>query len=165
MRAAILALALLLPLAARAEGAWISDPNSGCKAWSPHPSPGESIRWLGACLGGRAQGRGVLLWSQNGQPRERDEGEWQDGRQVGPGRQTWPGGQYEGELRDSLPHGQGRMALANGERYAGAFVQGLPQGNGQYQGRFGQQVGEWHRGCLRAGDDVAAFAVDPATCR
>lgn len=164
MRRWLLALALL-PAAAWAEGGWVSDPASGCQAWSPHPAPGETIRWLGPCLGGRAHGRGTLLWSQHGQARERDDGQWQDGRQVGAGRQVWPGGQYQGELRDSLPHGQGRMRLGNGEAYEGGFAHGLPQGQGRYQGRFGTQAGEWRGGCLMGAGTAAAFAVDPARCR
>src|SRR5579863_3879779 len=71
-------------------GAWSLDTAQGCKLWNPHPQPGETVRWSGACANGFAQGRGAAQWFRGNLPFEADEGEWRAGRQVGYGTQVWP---------------------------------------------------------------------------
>jgi hypothetical protein len=162
MRAALLALALLLPITARAEGAFIADLDSGCQVWNPTPQLGETARWQGACRDGKAEGRGVLTWLLGTRVLERDEGEWHLGRQVGLGRQAWAAGRYEGFLADSAPDGEGSMVMATGERFTGSFRAGQPHGRGRLE-RGGEVFeGEWRAGCFRAAGRAASFGATVA---
>ena len=144
-------------------GDWIADAKSACKVWNPQPSAGETARWNGACKDGFADGNGVLDWFRGGNSYERDEGTWQDGRQIGEGTQTWPGGRYKGQFSESLPHGKG--ALISGEaRYDGAFLNGKPNGNGVLTNASGAFSGTWADGCFNDGKRRAALGVAVQSC-
>src|SRR5262249_45470032 len=56
------------------------------------------------------------------------EGTFVDGRLQGRGRASGRLGTYEGEFKDWLYHGQGRLKLPSGEVQEGAFVDGIYQG-------------------------------------
>ena len=45
---------------------WIKDKSSGCSIWNPNPRPGESVKWSGKCVKGKAEGYGTVEWYQNG---------------------------------------------------------------------------------------------------
>src|ERR1700682_5638619 len=79
-------------------GDYVADAKSGCKVWNPHPQPNEAVSWSGACVNGLAQGSGNLQWLKDNKPYEKDEGEWNEGRQFGRGSQDWSSGRYDGEL-------------------------------------------------------------------
>jgi hypothetical protein len=144
-------------------GDWIADAKSGCKVWNPRPSPGEAISWLGACKDGFAEGKGVLDWLRGGKPYEHDQGEWRAGRQTGQGTQSWPGGSYDGQLTEGLPHGNG--LLVSGEaQYNGAFLNGVPDGPGILINASGTYSGTWRGGCFNDGKRRAAFGVGLASC-
>ncbi|MGA7804231.1 hypothetical protein [Bradyrhizobium sp.] len=145
-------------------GAFVADAGSGCKIWNPHPESGEAVRWVGNCTDGLAQGRGKLEWLRNGVPSERDEGEWNLGRQTGRGIQQWSGGRYDGELLNGEPSGHGVMTLQS-SRYEGEFRNGKPNGDGavtNYQGVF---KGKWSNGCLAETKRTVAFSVPSSSCR
>ena len=145
-------------------GAFVTDPENGCRVWNPHPEAGETVHWLGSCVDGLAQGKGKLEWSRNGVPSERDEGEWNLGRQTGQGIQQWSGGRYDGQLFDGEPNGHGAMTLQS-SRYEGEFRNGKPNGEGavtNYQGVF---KGKWRDGCLMEGKQTVAFSVPSSTCQ
>jgi hypothetical protein len=144
-------------------GDWIADAKTGCKVWDPHPSPGESASWSGSCVQGFAEGKGLLDWLRGGKPYERDVGEWHGGRQTGEGSQTWPGGQYKGQLADSMPHGRG--VLVSGQaRYDGAFLSGKPNGQGTLTDSSGTFAGTWSEGCFNDGKRRAALGVSVQSC-
>jgi hypothetical protein len=167
LKAACVALALAGGSAfasAAAAGDWIADPGTGCRVWNPHPQGGESIQWSGACQNGLAHGRGVAKWSKNSIPYETDEGEWREGRQVGPGTQVWPGGRYEGDLLDSEPDGRGKLTL-QGVRYEGSFRAGKPNGAGILTNGSEVLTGSWVDGCFRDAKRKASFMVPLSACR
>lgn len=110
-------------------GDFVADARSGCKVWNPHPQSGETVNWSGDCVNGLAQGRGNLQWSNNNKPYDKDEGEWNEGRQSGRGTQDWSAGRYDGELQNSEPHGRGVLTLQSA-RYEGEFRNGKPYGSG-----------------------------------
>jgi hypothetical protein len=70
-------------------GDFVADAKDGCKVWNPHPQPDEAVNWSGGCVNGLAQGPGNLQWLKNNKPYEKDEGEWNEGRQSGRGTQDW----------------------------------------------------------------------------
>ncbi len=154
----------LLPCAAAAAlaGDWSTDAKTGCKVWNPHPSPGETLSWTGPCKGGFAEGKGALDWIRGRKAYERDEGEWRTGRQV-EGTQTWPGGQYKGQLSDSLPHGRGVLTFGEAS-YDGAFLNGRPNGRGALTNRAGTFDGTWSDGCFNDGKRRTAIGVSVDSC-
>lgn len=58
---------------------------------------------------------------------------------------TYSDGFYEGEMKNSLPHGLGKFYYNTGEQYIGNFEQGYLCGNGSYYNSEGQLIycGEW----------------------
>jgi hypothetical protein len=144
-------------------GDWIADAKTGCKLWNPHPSSGETVIWPGPCKDGFAEGKGRLDWLRAGKPYERDEGEWRAGRQTGRGTQTWPGGIYDGQLSDGLPHGHGVLTLGEA-RYEGAFLNGIPNGSGVLTNASGTFAGNWQGGCFNDGKRRAAIGVAVISC-
>jgi hypothetical protein len=163
LRAAF-AFALLIGAPAGAiAGDWIADAKTGCKVWNPKPAPGETVSWAGHCERGFADGKGVLDWLRGGKPYERDAGQWQSGRQTGEGTQTWPGGEYRGQLVDGLPHGAGVLTVGQA-RYSGAFLSGKPNGTGVLTNASGSFDGSWSDGCFNDGKRRAAFGVSVQSC-
>jgi hypothetical protein len=151
-------LMLTSPLRAQVElPGWIADPKSGCKTWNAYPQPNESISWSGRCVGGLAEGRGVLQWYQGGIPRDRFEGELRRGKHDGRGVYTFTNGdRYEGGWRGGRFHGYGIYADASGNRYQGEFRNGKADGPGTRWDADGALFsGTWINGCFRQ-DDVMA---------
>ena len=56
-------------------------------------------------------------------------------------------GEYEGEIRDGLPHGKGTFKYKNGDEYNGEFKNGLFDGNGEHITKKGERYsGEFKNG-------------------
>ncbi len=160
---AALVAALIFGMPAAMAGGWIADVKTGCKVWNPHPSAGETVRWTGPCKNGFAEGKGVLDWLRGSSSYERDEGEWRAGRQMGEGTQSWPGGQYKGQLSDAMPHGRGTLVFGEA-RYEGAFLNGKPNGKGVLTNASGTFGGTWQDGCFNDGKRRAAIGVPVQSC-
>jgi len=144
-------------------GDFVAEPRNGCKVWDPHPFPGETVTWSGQCTNGLAQGDGTVIWSRYGNPVEKDEGRWDQGRQSGRGTQDWRSGRYEGELSEGEPSGHGVMMLQT-SRYEGEFRNGKPNGNGTATNIHGVFKGAWKDGCLTHEKETVVFAVSPMSC-
>ena len=149
---------------ASATADFVADPNSGCKVWDPHPVADESVSWSGDCANGLAQGPGSLQWLRGGKAFEKDDGEWNMGRQSGRGTQDWNSGRYQGELLNGEPHGQGTMTLQSA-RYEGEFRNGKPNGEGAVTNLQGVFKGRWKDGCLTEGKRKITFGVPSSACR
>jgi len=161
--AGAVAVTFLPPLARQTlAGEWIADAR-GCRVWNPNPSAQEAVSWSGSCKDGFAEGEGVVEWSRNGLPYERNEGAWRRGRQGGHALQVWTTGRYEGEVRDGIPHGHGILVIGEA-RYEGEFSDGKPNGEGVLRNANGIFDGTWKSGCFRRGREVASIGVDIASC-
>jgi hypothetical protein len=145
-------------------GEWMTDQKSGCQVWNPNPQLEESVAWSGACTAGRAEGHGSVRWSKADSLMETDEGEWRDGRQIGPGSQSWPTGRYDGQIADSEPNGRGVMTLQK-LRYEGEFRDGKPNGTGTLTVGSDIVHGNWKDGCLQNAQRRAAIGVPLSACR
>ena len=146
-------------------GDFVADPKSGCKVWDPHPVADETVSWSGGCINGLAQGPGSLQWLRGGKALEKDDGEWNMGRQSGRGTQDWNSGSYQGELLGGEPHGQGVMTLQSA-RYEGEFRNGKPNGEGtvtNLAGRLQRDAGR--TGVWRKAKRKITFAVPSSACR
>lgn len=98
--------------------------------------------WNGPLHLGKAEGRGTLVVSADGEVQSREEGEYHDDRLV-TGRLDLPrrGIVYEGGWRFSHPHGQGTL------RAEGQVL-----------------TGQWENGCLRRKGRWHAFTRPVETC-
>jgi hypothetical protein len=124
------------------EGNWLLDTQAGCRMWDWHPDEHDKAKWSGACRKGLKEGRGVVQWFEHGQPIDRFEGTYHEGKREGFGRYDWnPNDSFEGHYASDLPDGFGTARIA-GEVFAG----------------------DWHNGCLRKGERVVAIAVPRRSC-
>src|SRR6476619_5155597 len=125
------------------EGDWLLDTQAGCRMWDWHPDPKDRAVWSGTCRGGKKEGRGVVQWFEHGQPIDRFEGSYRDGKREGFGRYAWnPETVFEGKYVNDLPNGFG-TARVLGESFAG----------------------DWTNGCLRTDTRVVAIGVARTSCR
>jgi hypothetical protein len=122
---------------------WIADARTGCLVWNLNPNPNETITWSGTCPNmSRAEGQGTLQWFVDGKPTERYVGKMRDGKYNGRGKMwLWDAPLFEGEFKDSLPHGQGT-----------------------YFGDDGVYQGTWTNGCFREGERKAALGASKEEC-
>lgn len=135
-------------------------------------SDGHGNKYKGALKNGLAEGEGELIVSNNvdsdnnctirykgnfkndiqdGYGREENqedntvyEGEFKDGVKCGKGKLTYNDGTvYEGEFSDNVIHGNGIMKFANGREYEGEFKEGTINGKGVFK---------WEDGCKYVGE-------------
>jgi len=130
---------------------WFELVNKDCEVWNDHPMPRETATWSGKCADGRAEGKGVLIWSfvENGQlKRETYKGAYLDGKHHGKGIYTWADGdRYEGEWRGDIHDGEGIYKWANGDVYKGSWKDDKHHGYGVYIWADGQRYeGVWKNG-------------------
>ncbi len=152
---ALSAMAGLLAGAWAGDGAWkersqlIWDASAGkltrqtLRAWDPHPELDLDFVWEadgGQTTEGAIAGSGRLLWLAKGAPAydrqaifSEYEGEVRDGRPDGEGRLRLKSGRlYEGTWRGGLMVGRGMLRFENGDRYLGEIDKGEPDGFGRY---------------------------------
>jgi hypothetical protein len=121
---------------------WLFDTEAGCRMWDWHPDPDDKVTWSGACHGSLKHGKGVVQWTEHGQPIDRFEGTYRFGRREGFGRYVWnKDHRFEGNFADNVPDGQGTVRLA-GETL----------------------TGRWHNGCLTVDGRVVAIGVPRTSC-
>ncbi len=155
---------------ADAEDNWIADAKTGCKVWNPFPEVDGLITWSGECKDNKADGKGVLRFSKNGNEII-IEGVMEDGRCCKDCSMTETGCfKYTGEFKDNLPYGkvtainehgafyigeaekciwngQGELTLDDGQKYIGTFKNGKFDGNGTMLYKSGDKYsGAWSEG-------------------
>ncbi|HPR64598.1 MAG TPA: hypothetical protein PK014_10285 [Thermoanaerobaculia bacterium] len=132
------------------ESHWITDPNTGCRAWNPYPAPDKSIIWSGDCVNGLMEGEGTLVWyNKLGLPTDKYIGSMKTGRYEGKGSYHYESGiVYEGEFLNGKYHGKGIHHFPNGHRYEGEFQKGKRHGKGTYY----YEEGRYHKGQYVDGD-------------
>ncbi len=74
----------------------------------------------------------------------------------GIGQYTYANGsRYEGEFLNGLPHGQGICFYANGDKYSGDWYQHKPNGTGKMEYQSGDILdGKWYNGEFKRGSKV-----------
>jgi hypothetical protein len=126
-------------------GSWVQDPHSNCYIWNHFPMPNEAVRWTGACLKYKANGRGELYWTLNGRPNGRYIGDYKNGMRHGRGNFYFPNGnRHTGIYRNDLANGHGEFIYADGNQYEGEFRNGAFHGRGAFHFKNGDRyVGEF----------------------
>ena len=116
-------------------GVWAEATGSACKLWNPHPMPGETVSWTGACDRGKATGEGRRVFrNARGEQGSVYEGEYRQGR-ARRGTVIWPRGhRYVGEWRDGKIHGPGAAYDKSGK---------LLEAGNAINGCFGRRDGWW----------------------
>lgn len=121
------------PVCAGKAGAacWMEAANRpGCYLWNPHPKPEETVTWSGACVDGKASGKGEAAWRfrEDGESKtSSSKGEYRDGRASdGHWIARFSNGEtWEGPVAGGKPHGvwvrrgsggRDRACRLNGER-------------------------------------------------
>ena len=137
----------------------VKDATTGCGVVMMNAEPGVGISWSGACDYGLAQGKGVLQWSRNGVPTDRYEGEMKDGLYEGQGRLTYANrARYEGEFKAGERDGKGTYVFPSGAKLITEFREGRPQGRGMYVWTNGNRyIGDF-RDNQRTGRGTMLFA-------
>lgn len=161
------ALAALSIASVQAEG-WLKDPVSGCALWHPEePSNDELVSWSGACVDGKAEGRGVSIWTDNQGLLGRFEGTMRAGKAIGTGildiRDEQDPGAYHhilGQFADGLPTGEATMDIAGGYEMRGKLLDGLAHMEGTLISPEGNMVrGEFRDGKV-IGEAFAYYVAD-----
>jgi hypothetical protein len=137
----------------------VKDPKTGCGAVMMNAEPSIGITWSGACDYGLAQGKGVLQWTKNGAPTDRYEGEMKEGLYEGQGKLTYANkARYEGEFKAGERDGKGTFVFPSGARLTAEFREGRPQGHGMYVWTNGNRyIGDF-RDNQRTGRGTMLFA-------
>lgn len=123
-------------------GAWLYEPGVGCRLGDWHPDRQDKATWSGSCRAALKDGVGVAQWTEHGEPIDRFEGSYRQGRREGPGRYSWNANDlFEGTYARDLPNGFGAVTVS------GTTLSG-----------------EWRNGCLKVDDKVVAIGVSLASC-
>ncbi len=71
------------------QGRWQQPENNpSCVVWNGDPQSNETVTWSGACVNGKAQGRGAQVWrylEDEAWKKQKYTGEMKDGKQQGRG--------------------------------------------------------------------------------
>ena len=85
---------------------------------------------------------------------------------AGPFTTLWSNGKrYDGEWVDGKKHGRGKMTLANGNWYDGKWHDDYADGEGKAMINGKMYKGVWDRGCLRSGEQQAAWGLSLRQCQ
>lgn len=142
----------------------VKDPETGCAVVLMNAEPNIGMSWSGACEHGLAQGKGVLQWTKDGRPTDRYEGEMKDGLYEGQGKIVYadkagrPEGRYEGEFKAGERDGRGAYIFRSGAKLIGTFVEGRPHGQGAYIWPNGNRYQGEFRDNQRTGRGILMFA-------
>ena len=147
-------------------GGWIKDDLTNCAVWSTDkPSDDEAVSWSGACVDGKASGRGVLVWWDDDGLLGRYTGEVNEGKLNGEGRIFLRADdgenfhEYMGRFADSKPIGKGFLRTAQGARFLGEVIDGVQHGKGVLLTKDGWLI----KGEIKDGKGVGTLVVDYTT--
>lgn len=125
---------------------WIVSSDSNCKVHNPFPQPNETATWNGDCKEGYANGKGTVIWYENGKEASRYTGDVVQGKPHGKGNvvYTTPHYTYEGDFKDGKAQGKGTLTYTGKFRYTGDFKDNKMTGKGvlivengtQHEGEF-----------------------------
>ena len=135
---------------------WAITENQPCRVWNyGEGDKYKRFTWSGDCFGGKASGKGRLVWrSRFG--KHVYEGFMLAGKRHGSGTLLRSdGSRYEGEWRDGKRHGRGIYKWAVGHRYEGAWSDDRPHGLGTAYFADGDvHEGQWRMGCYGERDGI-----------
>ena len=105
----------------------------------------------GDFLNGHRVGNGIYRYHKSG---HKYDGEWRENVKQGIGKMTYRGvGVYHGYWENGRRHGEGVFTYNNGDTYSGWWKYGDKEGYGTYEFKETQMkmIGEWSQGKLTKG--------------
>ena len=142
---------------------WQKDTRANCNVWNPHPQPGESVEWRGACANGYVEGEGELIWTfANGH--EARTGRMSGGR-YGAGPYTlvttyngvtmsWVGRMANNGVKTGI----NIRTFASGEKFEGNWVNGQVNGPSYYTYKCGEKRNVYAmNGCIWSEETGGTF--------
>jgi len=111
----------LQPVASLGNPGWMRDERTGCSAWAIEPEAGETVRWSGGCVGGKAFGEGTVEWRSPAHVQYLS-GTMVDGRIQGPATLIQGAYKYTGPFTDGIAsRGFGTLYLPGGVQVSGTY--------------------------------------------
>lgn len=102
-------------------------------------SKGNSIHYVGEVSDGKANGRGIGLFTTG----SRYVGKWKNNMRHGEGTFYWPDGEfYTGSYRNDRREGQGTYHWPSGEKFVGQWANDARNGQGTFYGPEGDIVAQ-----------------------
>lgn len=87
------------------------------------------------------------------------EGEFKDSKPHGQGKMTYSSGAiYEGEFKNGKPNGQGKLTFTTGDFYEGSFENGMPNGQGKITYSLGNIYEGKFKDCLPNGQGKMTYS-------
>ncbi|MCP4319443.1 MAG: hypothetical protein GY789_26510 [Hyphomicrobiales bacterium] len=141
---------------------WRTIDDADCRVWSNVVHAIVDFRWSGNCRDGYASGLGLLTVSyvlKGNQVTYIYSGPKKTGRITGIGTERWEGqhpekgNRYHGAFVDGIRYGLGTYSSPGFGRLEGEFRAGKPNGSGNHydsRGRL-QLSGNFKAGCLKSG--------------
>lgn len=122
---------------------WVTCGNS-CQIQDPYYSEGETIQWTGECKDGKAHGKGMAVRYSAGEKISTYEGEYKNGVRNGRGRLILKSGTIkEGSFVNGQLTGEGSMTTEDGHSYVGHFVNYRMHGVGTLKLANGSSFEGW----------------------
>lgn len=113
------------------EDKWVVCNSQGCEILDPYYSEGETFKWEGSCINGKADGFGRLTKFKNGEHESTYEGEFKNGIREGKGKFIHADKTVrEGIFINGQMTGKGTMVAEDGQKYIGDFINYRMHGNG-----------------------------------
>lgn len=102
---------------------WVIENNQSCKVFDPYFSDGVTMKWEGYCIDGKANGFGKLTKFLHGEYESTYEGEYKNGVREGQGKITYSDGTIQtGKFLNGHMIGEGVMIYEDGSKYSGNFI-------------------------------------------
>ncbi|MEO1258652.1 MAG: 5'/3'-nucleotidase SurE [Bacteroidota bacterium] len=116
------------------DAGWIEDAGTGCKYFTNTNFQNRHFTWTGDCCEGFAHGQGELMMWEGNRAFYKFTGTLTMGKSEGFGRLQFlmDGDLYEGQYKDSRPHGFGHFYNDDGDHYEGEYFDGQRSGFGTY---------------------------------
>jgi hypothetical protein len=122
---------------------WIDCGNS-CQLQDPYYFEGTTYNWSGGCKNGKAHGIGKVEKYMDGELISTYEGEYKNGIREGHGRITLPSGTVkEGTFVNGQMTGEGTLTTEDGHSYSGHFVNNRMHGVGKLKMANGSSFEGW----------------------
>lgn len=111
----------LQPIASLGNPGWMRDERTGCGAWADSPESGETVKWSGGCIGGKASGEGTVEWRSPAHVQYLS-GTMVEGRIQGPATLIQGDYKYTGPFADGVAsRGFATLYLPGGVQVSGTY--------------------------------------------